>query len=62
MCVGKNTLLNKNILRITRTPLKGRLSTDENMNAEFLEYGYFPETEMVFVVRFLRVGRQHILY
>ena len=47
MLVGK-TLLDEDILWIMPTSIKGRHSTDAEMNAESFEHHYFPETEIVF--------------
>ena len=57
MRVGK-ILLNKDIVRIMATSIKGRHSINAEINAELLfEYVFFPQwTETVFITQFLKVG------
>ena len=54
---GGKTLLNKDILRITSTSLKGRHSINTEMRTESFEYGYFPYIKAVFVVQISKVRR-----
>ena len=52
----EKNLFNEDIVRLTLTSVKGRHSIDIDMNVESSYYGYFPQTETVFVVQFSRVG------
>ena len=63
MHVGKNSFKQK--YSATNTNFRQRRhTTDAEMNAESVKYGYFLETEVAFVVHFFKVRRQDtsILY
>ena len=50
--MSEKILLDRNIVQITSTSIKGRHSIHREMNAESFENSYFPQTETVFVVQF----------
>ena len=54
--------LNKDNLRITPTSIKGRNAINTGINAESFEYGYFLETEIVFVVHFLKLDARILAF
>ena len=58
--VCRKNLLNKDIVQMTSTSVKGRHSIDAQINAKSFEYCYFPQTETVFVVQFSKIGREDI--
>ena len=51
----KNLVKDKDIQQLTPTSVKGRHSIDTEMSSESLQRSYFPETEIVFVVHFLKI-------
>ena len=45
---ARKVVLNKDIVQLTQTSIKGRNSIDAEMNAESFKYGYLTQTEISF--------------
>ena len=59
---ARKVVLNKDIVQLTQTSIKGRNSIDAEMNAESFKYGYLTQTEISFFFWYTRILAFHTVW